>query len=160
MTTEEAIAYWEVFQREIDLLYPLCDERSKATLGEQREPVALAISALHAQQELESNLRVLESNQPLTLDELRQMYGDPVWFVHGECGWWRILDCICVSAREEFILFDDGLSDSLADYGKTWLAYRHKPEAHTTTCTATNQPCAMCQPGPCGSRKEAHNGSN
>ena len=34
MTTGEAIAYWEVFQREIDLLYPLCDERRKATLGE------------------------------------------------------------------------------------------------------------------------------
>ena len=28
------------------------------------------------------------------------------------------------------------------------------------TCTATNQPCSMCQPGPCGSRKEAHHGSN
>ena len=33
-------------------------------------------------------------------------------------------------------------------------------EANATTCTATNQPCSMCQPGPCGSRKEAHHGSN
>ena len=33
-------------------------------------------------------------------------------------------------------------------------------EANTTTCTATNQPCSMCQPGPCGSWKEAHHGSN
>ena len=121
MTTEEAIAYWEVFQREIDLLYPLCDERSKATLGEQREPVALALSALRAQQQA-------EANHPLTLDELRQMAFEPVWFVRGECGDWRILDCICVSAREEFALLDDGLSYPLADYGKTWLAYRHKPE--------------------------------
>ena len=121
MTTEDAIAYWEVFQREIDLLYSLCDGRSKATLGEQREPVALALSALRAQQQA-------EANSPLTLDELREMGGEPVWYVRGECGWWRILDVICVSACEEFILFGDGLRDFLDDYGKTWLAYRHKPK--------------------------------
>lgn len=26
-------------------------------------------------------------------------------------------------------------------------------EANATICTATNQPCSMCQPGPCESRK-------
>lgn len=154
MTTEEAIAYWEVFQREIDLLYPLCDERSKATLGEQREPVALALSALRAQQELESNLKVLESNQPLTMDELREMEGEPVWIVFGECGDWRVPDFIDIGAYRGFIRFTDKSAEPLADYGKDWLAYRHKPEPHTSTCTATNQPCSMCQPGPCESRRE------
>lgn len=121
MTTEEAIAYWEVFQREIDLLYPLCDERSKATLGEQREPVALALSALRAQQKL-------ESNQPLTMDELRQMEGEPVWVVFGECGDWRIPDFIDIGAYRGFIRFTDRSSEFLDDYGKDWLAYRHKTE--------------------------------
>lgn len=36
----------------------------------------------------------------------------------------------------------------------------YEEAGETSTCTATNQPCAMCQPGPCGSRKEAHHGSN
>ena len=149
MTTEEAI--WTLENgawRD-----SLGDDMSDADKNPLFDALDTAISALRAQQQA-------EANEPLTLDELRQMYGDPVWFVRGECGWRRILACICVSAREEFALFDDGLSDSLADYGKTWLAYRHKTETHTTTCTATNQPCAMCQPGPCGSRKEANHGSN
>ena len=66
MTTEEAIAYWEVFQREIDELYQLCDEIDKATLDEQREPVALALSALRAQQER-------DSNQHLTLSDFEKI---------------------------------------------------------------------------------------
>ena len=42
-----------------------------------------------------------------------------------------------------------------------WMPLPEPPEeANATTCTATNQPCSMCQPGPCGSRKEAHHGSN
>ena len=124
MTTKEAIAYWEVFQREIDLLYPLCDERSKATLGEQREPVALALSALRAQQEA-------ETNHPLTLDELRQMDGEPVWVVPtGETDWsahWDIFGQGYATASSNtkrakmYFLYAEHL-------GKTWLAYRHKTE--------------------------------
>lgn len=121
MTVEEAIAYWEEFQREIDLLYPLCNERSKATLGEQREPVALALSALRAQQQT-------EANEPLTLDELRKMEGEPVWVVLGECGCLKIVDIIYMAGNKEIILFNDKSSYMLAYYGKTWLAYRHKPK--------------------------------
>ena len=33
-------------------------------------------------------------------------------------------------------------------------------EENATTCTATNQPCSMCQLGPCDHRKEANHGSN
>lgn len=46
MTREEAIEYFEEFQREIDELYHYADGNGKATLDEQREPIALAISAL------------------------------------------------------------------------------------------------------------------
>ena len=41
-----------------------------------REALDMAISALRAQQELESKLRVLGSNEPLTLDEQRKMDGE------------------------------------------------------------------------------------
>lgn len=46
MTREEAIEYLEEFQREIDELYHDADGNGKAILDKQREPIALAISAL------------------------------------------------------------------------------------------------------------------
>ena len=85
------------------------------------EALDMAIAALRSQQQA-------EANKPLTLDELRQMEGEPAWVARGECGWWRILDIIYKSGHEEFVLFDDGSSDPLADYGKDWLAYRNRPE--------------------------------
>ena len=125
MTTEEAIAYWEVFQREIDLLYPLCDVRSKATLGEQREPVALALSALCAQQQA-------EANKPLTLDELRKMEGEPVWCeirIKGKPPFYGIVHGENVTG---FIHGDDKPVNlaitHVGAYGLAWLAYRHKTE--------------------------------
>ena len=123
MTTKEAIAYWEVFQCEIDLLYPLCDERSKATLGEQREPVALALSALRAQQKL-------ESNQPLTMDDLRHMNGEVV-FCEKLGVYVRFKGVVRVANHYRNGVFIVGVPiwfSNTDNYGKTWLAYRHKPK--------------------------------
>lgn len=36
----------------------------------------------------------------------------------------------------------------------------YEEEVKTSVYATTSKPCAMCQPGPCGSRKEAHHGSN
>ncbi len=69
-----------------------------------------------------------ESNKPLTLEELREMDGEPVWVVRkreyadGDYGY-------CV--MNDFIAEVPGISHTwfdLKDYGKTWLAYRHKPK--------------------------------
>ena len=81
----------------------------------------LAESALRAQQQA-------VANKPLTLDELRKMEGEPVWVVFGECGDWRIPDFIDIGAYRGFIRFTDRSSEFLDDYGKDWLAYRHKTE--------------------------------
>ena len=92
----------------------------------------MAISALRAQQEH-------ESNEALTLDELRKMEGEPVWTVgvsytkDGTFSMWDIIE----SVDENGIQF--GYSSEYAewwDYGFKmqdgkllgWLAYRHKPE--------------------------------
>lgn len=37
------------------------------------------------------------------------------------------------------------------------FAETYEEVEETSTCTATGQPCAVCQTGPCGSRREAHN---
>ena len=71
--------------------------------------------ALRAQQER-------ENPKPLTLDELRQMDGEPVWiddWFEGFNGW--ELSC---DASDYF----EGESRTIESYGTRWAAYRHKPK--------------------------------
>ena len=74
-------------------------------------------------------------NKPLTLEQLRQMDGEPVW-VCGMPGhkikWapgWRIIDGNRVAHRR---WNDTSMYLYFADYGRTWLAYARKPEEATT----------------------------
>ena len=82
-------------------------------------------SAIRARQEVESKLKVVESNAPLTLDELRKMDGEPVWVQSPgvpEYGRWAIVEGVgenCLFLHDDF---------TCHEYGKTWLAYRHKKE--------------------------------
>ena len=66
-------------------------------------------------------------NDPLTLEELRGMDGEPVWIVpmRGSGGFctWMLVDAeyeLCREAHGEMAVFEN--------CGKTWLAYRRKPE--------------------------------
>lgn len=70
------------------------------------------------------------SSDPLTLDELREMDGEPVWIVpmRGSGGFctWMLVDAeyeLCREAHGEMAVFEN--------CGKTWLAYRRKPEEKT-----------------------------
>lgn len=63
-------------------------------------------------------------NNPLTLDQLREMDGEPVW-VERECGGqYRII----ANCDKYFTNFEDGRYLLNNQYGKTWLAYRRKRE--------------------------------
>lgn len=77
-------------------------------------------------------------NVPLTLEELREMDGDPVWVQPAKPGGkiparWMLLEC--TSKDKDLYLFTppSGIAQGYkgADYGKTWLAYRRKPEEGT-----------------------------
>ena len=73
---------------------------------------------------------VTNRNEPLTLDELRKMDGEPVY-------------CVEITGREEWLFRRDGgfadmygefTSDdfmSWDNYGKLWWCYRQKPEEGT-----------------------------
>ena len=74
MTTEEAIKILDPETRLETLKLVPVHERISA----DQEACRLAVVALRDQQELESNLRVVESNPPLTLEDLLQMEGEPV----------------------------------------------------------------------------------
>ena len=67
----------------------------------------------------------LPPNDPLTLDELRGMDGEPVWIakMDGSGGVWMLVDAeyeLCREAHGEMAVFEN--------CGKTWLAYRRRPE--------------------------------
>ena len=70
-------------------------------------------------------------NAPLTLDELREMDGEPVWveFQDGSGGCWGLVHITMFN----HIVFANGLFCRVGKpyYGKTWLAYRQKPEEGT-----------------------------
>ena len=70
----------------------------------------------------------LPPNDPLTLDELRGMDGEPVWIAKmgGSGGVWMLVDAeyeLCREAHGEMAVFEN--------CGKTWLAYRRRPEEVT-----------------------------
>ena len=68
-------------------------------------------------------------NAPLTLEELREMDGQPVWFCkchNGLCNW-----CVIDHTNETNIFFTDGTVRLMSSYGDGWLAYRRRPEEGT-----------------------------
>ena len=71
------------------------------------------------------------TNPPLTLEELREMDGEPVWVV--PLNDFDILPAnYLVNAYAEQIVVDKfGAYLDFEDYGKTWLAYRRRPEEGT-----------------------------
>ena len=66
------------------------------------------------------------SNEPLTIKQLREMDGEPVWVVSTDGSFepcWGLINCLdknVYDSENEFCPF--------RQYGKTWLAYRRKPE--------------------------------
>ena len=63
-------------------------------------------------------------NEPLTIEQLREMDGKPVRIVRLEdnLGWWAI-----VRLGNDRANTDYGAYFMLSDYGKTWLAYAYPP---------------------------------
>lgn len=68
-----------------------------------------------------------EANDPLTLDELREMDGEPVWVVEEEHPHYALITGVC-SESLWLICREDEAEMLFEEYGKTWLAYRREPE--------------------------------
>lgn len=67
-----------------------------------------------------------EENEPLTLDELREMGGEPVWVcsINGLCGVWMLAYSDHCENRTGVAGYDD--------FDKIWQAYRREPEGRIT----------------------------
>ncbi len=83
--------------------------------NENVEAVRLSLEALREKAER-------EDPKPLTLEELRQMDGEPVWVHNLEVNksFWMLAYKDVVRNRLGYLDY--------SGYGKTWIAYRHKPK--------------------------------
>lgn len=98
-------------------------ERNVYIVGERRNPNrVINISALKRSSSK-------ERNDPLTLDDLQKMNGEPVWIQlidSRKSGHWAIVAGVDTKYGEKTLYLEGNFT--CRDYGKTWLAYRHKPE--------------------------------
>lgn len=108
-------------------------ETLRATYNCAEKAFMIALKALYREQERDTEAkrrRAEENPKPLTLDELREMDGEPVWTEENgktECGVVS-LEGNCLE-KEPVITLANGNFYLLKEYnGKTWLAYRTKPE--------------------------------
>ena len=122
MTREEAIKILEYPVKKWSMEW---DEREDGL--SYYEALDMAISALRQQEHFRD---VTKKVEPLSLDKLRKMDGEPVY-------------CVEITGREEWLFRrDSGFSDmygeftsddfmSWDNYGKLWWCYRQKPEEET-----------------------------
>ena len=120
MTREEAI----------EILRAESGDVSCNTVGVARwmKAIDMAISALRQQE------CVGDANKALTLDELREMDGEPIWvcFIDGvvmrDDGWFILA---FLNETQALLGGTHPVYKNTECYGKTWLAYRKKPEEGT-----------------------------
>ena len=108
-----------------------CAEQPELLMGITNYYVACRMGA-----EALRALDAKENQKPLTLEELRQMNGEPVWIVeHPDWGHWELAE-----DAEDYLMDRDedfyGMkhNDPLGRFGLHvlgWLAYRHKPKEET-----------------------------
>ena len=85
-----------------------------------------------------------QPNEPLTLEELREMGGEPVWVKRLKglsiCDTdWAVVECRLDPGVKHYEIrvfwpgseYEDEPSED--DYGKTWIAYRRPPEGEEET---------------------------
>ena len=128
MNREEVIEYWEGLRKTFSgQLEQEENHFGRMHLQTTIDAIDMAISALRQQEH--------DRNEPLTLDELRKMDGEPVWceiYIKGQPSFYGIVHGKNVTG---FIPGDDKPANlaitNVGAYGFAWLAYRQKPEEGT-----------------------------
>lgn len=128
MDRAEAI---ERFEKQLTAEQVVLDSGFGTKLGEnnclyvvRKEMAAIALEALREQELARNSHDVARAcNDPLTLEGLRQMNGEPVWIVWIDG---RIVSRWWIVGGHEWNFM--GFPDDMKDYGKTWLAYCHKTD--------------------------------
>lgn len=117
-----------------DELQELCNRRIRDTWNSRSAPVSWAAAYADFKDDIDSIPTLTPPNEPLTLEELRRMDGEPVWVSYHnrivEDRWYIIEKSteagLHVESHPYFYLGWD-------IYGKFWLAYRRPPEEEEET---------------------------
>lgn len=89
-----------------------------------------------------ASLRTTHSDIPLTLEQLREMEGEPVWVERNENphdGKWFIVDYADTENSDKTLYTKEGVTYS--DYGKYFTAYAYPPARLDLD---TWEPCKLC----------------
>lgn len=125
MTREEAA---EILKRSVEELNDLLDgvtmnECTEATILRNIDAYSMAVDALL--EKVGVSDRNVGKSEPLTLEEIMKMDGEPVWVVWPDLrihSQWFIVGSVFWI---EMFVEDDGTL--LSGYGNRWIAYRQKP---------------------------------
>lgn len=82
-----------------------------------------------------NKINSVDENPPLTLDELLKMEGQPIYIKNGidetnpiyKHEEWQIAGGLHRCSEHHFVTYEHA-TFFISDYGKTWVAYRRKPE--------------------------------
>ena len=72
-------------------------------------------------------------NEPLTIEQLREMDGEPVWVVLGDEKWSRLNGWYLVHHGSAYLARVDDWELDATEYGVEWIAYRRPPERQEDT---------------------------
>lgn len=123
--------------------YPEMNETIKDLLRRSEEPMQIYILARIEELEKQISDLTPPPNDPLTLEELRKMDGgEPVWISPVKENGKVLARWMLVSGynpKKDIYLFAPSSNITQGydgkSYGKTWLAYRRKPEEGTNAVT-------------------------
>lgn len=97
----------------------------KTQLGYDAIDIDGMIKALREAKEVKAEL--IPPNDPLTLEQLKAMEGEPVWVSYPRAYqkdvWWSVVECANLEMRS--LTLQKG---HLLKYGEHWICYRRKPE--------------------------------
>ena len=122
--TDEQYA-WGVGCKECNIGWYTTTKEEAFAKWNRRANLSMCDISQYAESCEECGFCVQQENKPLTLDELREMKGDPLW-IGDTCMMFNEVVCDMVT----FWTFGSETSAirNINTYGKTWLAYRRKPK--------------------------------
>lgn len=135
MTREEAIEWMEETIQDAEKLLDKCSPELKEEILEQNEVFKIAISALRS---------TPQPGKPLTLDQLREMDGQPVWIEDTSCWGLVFIPKAGQFKNSPFVLFrkeDVQFEWHVTDSELTIYSY---PPAHIDR--SEWEPCEHCKP--------------
>ena len=116
----------EIHKHRVRMPYGLAIEAMQTILNLANDTITDPAYAIAASMALDALKREAADNDPLTIEELRGMDGEPVWITHkdGSGGRWGIVNICPLGICADI---EDGAAYWFEDYIDT-LAYRRKPD--------------------------------